>query len=451
MDRKIKEAAENDIQNYQEKDWKGMEVLLDKHLPQKKRRRGIIVFFLLAALSVSGYLLVSSVSSSRRPVAQEEEITNTKATATQTQPVTDKDGSRPDQIKPNSLPSEKINSSINATATEKETNITSSIADNSILKISDKTQYKKPVGANSKQVKSNNFLSGTQKDIAPVNDHIVADQTISTVTPGTADKNAPGIKNEAQVTDNQKTVPSTIQDNTQLTRQPAAPVANNKEVKTEPATEIAKKPAKEHSAKSFSSRLILSASAGPDYSSVKLSQTGEVKLNYGIGVGYQINDRFTLRTGLYAGSKVYTANAKSYKTPYQNGPYSYKLTSIDADCYVVEVPLNLVYNFKSSKNHNWFVSAGLSSYFMKKEDYIYTYTNPVGEKYSHLWEFRNENQHPFSVVGLSAGYQYSFNKRFSLLAEPYLKMPLGGVGDGKVRLNNTGILFTAAWKPFGRK
>ena len=97
MDKKIREAAENDTQNYQEKDWNGMEVLLDKHLPQKKRRRGIIVFFLLAALTATGYLLYDSVSTSRNTIAKEEEITNpesgnntnsaTKKTEEKTQPV----------------------------------------------------------------------------------------------------------------------------------------------------------------------------------------------------------------------------------------------------------------------------------------------------------------------------------------------------------------------------
>jgi len=36
-------------------------------------------------------------------------------------------------------------------------------------------------------------------------------------------------------------------------------------------------------------------------------------------------------------------------------------------------------------------------------------------------------------------------------AEPYVKLPIGGVGEGKVMLNSTGVLFTAAWKPFGKK
>jgi hypothetical protein len=207
---------------------------------------------------------------------------------------------------------------------------------------------------------------------------------------------------------------------------------------------------KEKTPKSFGSKFSLTASAGPDYSSVHFKYKGEVRLAYGIGIGYAINDRFSIRTGIYAGRKVYKADSKTYKTGYI--PVGYKVEGIDADCYVMEIPVNLVYNLKSSRKHGWFASAGLSSYFMKKEDYLYKVTDSWGNPKTWLYEHRNENKHPFSVVNLSAGYQYNFNKRFSLLAEPYVKMPIGsGVGRGKVMLNNTGVLFTAAFKPFGKK
>jgi hypothetical protein len=54
------------------------------------------------------------------------------------------------------------------------------------------------------------------------------------------------------------------------------------------------------------------------------------------------------------------------------------------------------------------------------------------------------------VVNLSGGYQYHFSKRFSLLAEPYLKMPVSGIGFGKVKLNSAGVLITASLRPFAR-
>ena len=125
--------------------------------------------------------------------------------------------------------------------------------------------------------------------------------------------------------------------------------------------------------------------------------------------------------------------------------------NIDANCKVYELPVTVSYNFGKAGNHQWFASAGLSSYLMKKESYDYYYNNPPGNIYKKSWSISNKNQNYFSVLGLSAGYEYSFSKRTSLLAEPYLKMPLSGIGAGKVKLNSGGILFTFTLKPFYKK
>lgn len=474
MDKKLREAAENDIQNYQEKDWAGMEVLLDKHLPQKKRRRGIIVFFLLAALTATGYLLYDSVSSSRHETfAQEEETTTTepvnetnsaaKKNAEKTQSLNQEHTDNNTRTITRSIDNpvskkeltgtkastEKITSgSINTTVSAKKNN-TAPATISSNLNRNKKDFMKQPATVKSDGNNKNGRPLKLQKNPLPANDIVVEDKNIPATT-GNMDNNAKTITPTTQQT-LPATYPATAQNDKVTTQQPAVPTADNKETKSEPVVTNNKQAKKEHSPKSFTSRLSLTASAGPDYSSIKFKYSGEVRLNYGIGVSYAINERFSLRTGLYAGSKVYSADSNSYKTRYAGGGYNYKLYAIDADCYVIEVPVNLVYNFKTAKDHNWFGSAGLSSYFMKKEDYLYTYMAPNGQKYTHLWQYRNENKHPFSVVSLSAGYQRKFNDRFSLSAEPYVKLPLGGVGDGKVMLNGAGVLFTAAWKPFGKK
>ena len=475
MDKKIREAAENDTQNYQEKDWKGMEVLLDKHLPQKKRRRGIIVFFLLAALTATGYLLYDSVSTSRPAVAREEEITTpesvnktnsaTTKAAEKTQPVSQEQtndnstitGSIKTPVSKKELiasktSKENINGeSINATGTAK-TNYTVPATISSKLNRNKKDLMKQPVTVKAPELNKQDRSVKIQKNQPPTNDIVAVDKNIS---PATNDQKNNDIQHVAPTTDKEKalttTDPATTANDKAITQQPAVPAAENKEVKSEPDAAINKPAKKERSPKSFISRLSLTASAGPDYSSVKFKYEGKVRLNYGFGLSYAINDRFSLRTGFYAGSKVYSADSNSYKTKSNNGTYLFKLQEIAADCYVYEVPLSLAYNFKTSKNHTWFASAGLSSYIMKKEDYLYTFIAPNGQRYSHLWEYRNENKHPFSVVSLSAGYQHKFGNRFSLSAEPYVKLPIGGVGEGKVMLNSTGVLFTAAWTPFGKK
>jgi hypothetical protein len=94
---------------------------------------------------------------------------------------------------------------------------------------------------------------------------------------------------------------------------------------------------------------------------------------------------------------------------------------------------------------------GISSFIMKKESYDYQYKTPAGQTWNYLKEISNENKHFFSVLTLSGGYQYKINNRISLIAEPYIKLPLKGIGYGAIKLNSAGLLFTAAVKPFVKK
>jgi hypothetical protein len=86
---------------------------------------------------------------------------------------------------------------------------------------------------------------------------------------------------------------------------------------------------------------------------------------------------------------------------------------------------------------------------MKRETYDYYYKwNASGPIVHRERTIRNANQHYFSVATVSAGYQRALGKKISLIAEPYLKMPLTGIGFGKVKLNSAGVLISVAFKPF---
>jgi hypothetical protein len=201
--------------------------------------------------------------------------------------------------------------------------------------------------------------------------------------------------------------------------------------------------------KSFLSNIIFSISAGPDVSKAGQSDAGKVQLSYGAGMGYKISNRFSIHSGFYVGRKIYTAAPEDYNPPTNFWSYYPNLEHVDADCKVFEVPLNIYYDFGISKTQNWFVSAGLSSIFMKKEEYNY-YFKPINSPqyiyYSRTYE--NKNKHYFSILNLSGGYARKITSTVSVKAEPYAKIALTGIGYGKVKLNSGGILFSATIQPF---
>src|SRR6185437_4122101 len=201
----------------------------------------------------------------------------------------------------------------------------------------------------------------------------------------------------------------------------------------------------------FINSFAINFSAGPDVSAVNIDDIGKINPLFGAGISYSIGKRWNLRTGFYVEKKVYDTKADNYHPPagfWNNYP---DLNYIDANCKVYEVPLIINYNFSQASTHFWFASAGISSYFMKKEKYYYTPKDPSIQYPYDSYIVNNKNKHYFSSARLSAGYERKFSKTISVIAEPYLNLPLAGVGYGKVNLYSTGILFTLSIKPFAKK
>ncbi len=53
----------------------------------------------------------------------------------------------------------------------------------------------------------------------------------------------------------------------------------------------------------------------------------------------------------------------------------YTIETVDGYCGMWEIPLQARYRISGAGNHNWYLSGGLSSYFMNKEFYNYFYHN----------------------------------------------------------------------------
>ena len=77
---------------------------------------------------------------------------------------------------------------------------------------------------------------------------------------------------------------------------------------------------------------------------------------------------------------------------------------------------------------------------MQKEDYDYTYYyGNSGNSAIHNRKYNSESKHYFASVHLSGGYARKLNKTTDLRIEPYIKLPVSGMGIGQLRFVSTGI------------
>jgi hypothetical protein len=478
FDNKIRQAAEQHHPNYDEKAWSKMNGLLDQHLPQKEDRRRRIIFFLLAFLLLGGgatWLLID------KPWEQDTLTNNSQVNNNQTATSTD---ASPQSGDINTSEKDKVNTAPSTaapdrTATDASTGPTTGANTDAANNTTqpgttvarDNATLASPITNNSKQVKNQPFKGKRTKDGENQFQVDVSQGNIGGGKQQPATKSQTDKEKQAVLPGEKKTEPAIVTTgsdakplvNDNKNTASGLPPANDLIAKTkvtsspkdsandQPKADEEKKTAKKERAKK-PNQFFFYLSAGPDVSSVGMGNPGKTRLLTGGGLGYTFRDRLTIRTGFYSASKVYTARPADYKPsdPVQNANY---LEDISANCKVYEIPLSLSYNFGKSAKHKTFASVGLSSFIMKKEtyDYLYEYPGSPPMTYHYIHTVNNENKHYFSVLSLSAGYQRKINRMLSVTAEPYFKLPLAGVGYGKVKLNSFGVMFSLNVSPFATK
>ncbi len=437
FDKKIKDSLSQRPPGYDSPDWDKMETLLDKHMPVDKKDRRRIFFILFSFLLLGGgaFLVWQNSSSNKKELAEIKSPKENSAT---------KENNRPENIGTNkdANTSQLPNNTSNRSA---ETNIDPD----------EEIQNNTPIAKTGKNKKINTSVNNrTNNSKQKSSDQKIVELVKDTESERTLIKDLTKSENESTIPEKKESAkePEVEKAKTE-NKADSKPVAEQKEEtkETKPVAINKTDSKKQKSNSSFANKFFVSVSAGPDLSKVG-DNTGEVRAVYGAGIGYQISKKFSVRTGFYAGRKVYTADPEDYNPPTNFWPYYPNLESIEANCKVYDIPITVDYTISSNKKQSWFASVGVSSLLMKEETYDYYFKPNYSPTYiTYTKTINNQNKHYFSVLNLSGGYTKVLNKNISLQAEPYFKIALDGVGYGKVKLNSGGVLFSAVIKPFAKK
>ncbi|MGZ5133492.1 MAG: outer membrane beta-barrel protein [Flavitalea sp.] len=198
---------------------------------------------------------------------------------------------------------------------------------------------------------------------------------------------------------------------------------------------------------SFKNGLELGAVIAPDMSTVEFTHSDKVGFSFGLQIGYRLSQRWSLSTGVLYTKKNYTSHGKDFNPPKGSWLDNVTLDMVEGNCYMFDIPINIRYDLNQNNKQRLFVSTGLSSYIMKKEDYHYYYQYTNGSPgYRHRSSSSTE-RHWLGIVNISAGFEKNINQKFSVQAEPYLKIPLQGIGYGNMQLSSYGMYFSLKYKP----
>ena len=216
-----------------------------------------------------------------------------------------------------------------------------------------------------------------------------------------------------------------------------------------PTTDSAKTMARQKKKDKIKQPLEFGVMAGPDMSAVAFGPLYKAGYNFGLQIGYRFSNRWSVNTGVIYTKKFYKTDSTQFNYKDNPWPSNKTLSRVEGNCSMWEIPVNVRYDFSYNNKRRWFASTGLSTYLMDKEDYEMYYRWNGSPTYSQpLVNDTTNSSYVFSIWNLSVGMERSLGKRFSLQAEPYLKIPLKDLGVGNMRMNSYGILFTLKYKPF---
>lgn len=193
------------------------------------------------------------------------------------------------------------------------------------------------------------------------------------------------------------------------------------------------------------SRLALGLTVSPDLSTAgRLSDFYDPGYKIGVTGEYRISSNFSLSGGFIASNVRYLAGSGEYNPPgyWNEGVMPDETTAV---CLILDIPLNLKYNLFNFERSRIFATAGLSSYIMLNEDYRFRYDD-AGYGLEESMSIRNGSPHWFSNAGFSVGYELDVHSNWSIRAEPFIRLPVRGVGWGDVNLYSMGSFISLNYR-----
>ncbi|MFD0793311.1 hypothetical protein ACFQZX_06750 [Mucilaginibacter litoreus] len=192
--------------------------------------------------------------------------------------------------------------------------------------------------------------------------------------------------------------------------------------------------------------LAITVLASPDVNSVGGFNNTRVGTNAGLLFTVGLS-KWSISTGVIYADKPYASPFSKYSTAYK---FTTNPTQVFANCSVLDIPLNIGYQVYSKNRNKFSVGTGLSSYFMLRENYSFDYP-AYGTPGPATYNIRNQNKHIMGVLNLNATYQREVSARFGIGVQPYLKLPLTGIGYGQVNLKSAGVAVGVTWNIISAK
>lgn len=157
---------------------------------------------------------------------------------------------------------------------------------------------------------------------------------------------------------------------------------------------------------------------GPLLSQVRHHEFTKAGFDFGLTVGYKIDKKFSVETGLLKTMEYYFVGGKYYSI-ISRVP---NVDNLQGNRKAFQIAVNLKYNVLHLKSANLFISAGLTSYVGVKEKTVINVGNSSLQPPQGL-DYGSASYLP-SYLNVALGYEFKIGKRTNIRVEPYSQIPL---------------------------
>jgi len=179
---------------------------------------------------------------------------------------------------------------------------------------------------------------------------------------------------------------------------------------------------------------------GISFNSVKYQSFGKPGFDIGVIAGYKTSKKVSLESGLFFGKKYYFTDGKYFSMDKvgPSMPPEMKIISLKGSSTLFEIPVKFKYDILFKGRSAMFASAGVSSYLLTNEKNKYI-TSLNGTTENVTGSYKNSSRYFAAAIDFSLGYEYRLSNDNSMRIEPYLQVPLKGIGMGTLPVMSAGL------------
>lgn len=180
--------------------------------------------------------------------------------------------------------------------------------------------------------------------------------------------------------------------------------------------------------------------SGVDINAVKDQGFKKAGFDVGVLTGYRFSTAVSLETGLLFAKKFYWTPGKYFSTDEMRStmPAGTELIEVHGSSRVLEIPLHLRYDLLMKHNHRLFTTVGFSSYIMTEENnQYYTMLNGIQGKVN--TSYKKDRRYFAAAIDLGLGYEKDLGNKIHIRFEPYLQLPVKGIGIGHLPVKSAGL------------